>query len=98
MYKLKNVNSRVNALLRTGKDFVKNNLSVSAAQHIIDTGKLVESDNPDYPICIDNQYLEDYLRMGHKKLWWYIEQNDYNLYYAENEVSGRYRDFEKEVL
>lgn len=53
MYKLKNVNGRVNALLRTGKDFVKNNLSVSAAQHIIDTGKLVESDNPDYPICID---------------------------------------------
>lgn len=38
MYKLKNVNGRVNALLRTGKDFVKNNLSVSAAQHIIDTG------------------------------------------------------------
>lgn len=36
--------------------------------------------------------------VGHKKLWWYIEQNDYNLYYAENEVSGRYRDFEKEVL
>lgn len=50
MYKLKNVNGRVNALLRTGKDFVKNNLSVSAAQHIIDTGKLVESDNPDYPL------------------------------------------------
>lgn len=45
MYKLKNINGRVNALLRTGKDFVKNNLSVSAAQHIIDTGKLVESDN-----------------------------------------------------
>lgn len=33
MYKLKNVNGRVNALLRTGKDFVKNNLSVSAAEH-----------------------------------------------------------------
>lgn len=46
----------------------------------------------------EQHYLEDYLRMGHKKLWWYIEQNDYNLYYAENEVSGRYRDFEKEVL
>lgn len=44
----------------------------------------------------EQHYLEDYLRMGHKKLWWYIEQNDYNLYYAENEVSGRYRDFEKE--
>lgn len=56
MYKLKNVNGRVNTLLRSGKDFVKSNLSVSAAQHIIDSGKLVESDNPDYPICIDNQW------------------------------------------
>lgn len=56
-YKLKELcNVDVEALLRTGKDFVKNNLSVSAAQHIIDTGKLVESDNPDYPICIDNQW------------------------------------------
>ena len=35
MYKLKNTNGRVNALLRTGKDFVKNNLSVSAAQHML---------------------------------------------------------------
>lgn len=25
-------------------------------EEIIDTGKLVESDNPDYPICIDNQW------------------------------------------
>lgn len=44
----------------------------------------------------EQHYLEDYLRMGHKKLWWYIEQNDYNLYYAENKISTRYRDFEKE--
>lgn len=56
MYKLKNVNGRVDALLRTGKDFVKNNLSVSAAQHIINTGKLVESDKPGYPICVDKQW------------------------------------------
>ena len=56
MYKLKNVNGRVDALLRTGKDFVKNNLSVSAAQHIINTGKLVKSDKPEYPICVDKQW------------------------------------------
>ena len=59
MYKLKNVNGRVNSLLRTGKDFVKNNLSVSAAQHIIDTGKMVKSGNPDYPICIDDKWFFD---------------------------------------
>lgn len=57
MYKLKNVNGKVNCLLRTGKDFVKNNISVSAAQYIIDTGKMVESENPDYPICIDNKWF-----------------------------------------
>ena len=45
----------------------------------------------------EKHHLEEYLRMGHKKLWWYIEQNDYTLYYAENQVSTRYRDFEKEV-
>ena len=33
MYKLKNENGRVNSLLRTGNDLVKNNLAVSAAQH-----------------------------------------------------------------
>jgi hypothetical protein len=41
-------------------------------------------------------YCEDYLRAGHKKDWWYIEQGDYNLYYAENEVTRRYEDFKKE--
>lgn len=57
MYKLKNVNGRVTCLLRTGKDFVKNTLSVSAAQHIIDTGKLVDSTLPDYPICVDDKWF-----------------------------------------
>lgn len=41
-------------------------------------------------------YLADYLKLGHRKLWHYIEQNDYNLYYAENKVSYRYKDFKIE--
>ena len=57
MYKLKNVNGRVSCLLRTGKDFVRHSLSVSAAQHIIDTGTLIESENPDYPICVDDKWF-----------------------------------------
>lgn len=57
MYKLKNVNGRVNALLRTGKDFVRHSLSVSAAQHIIDTGTLVNSEKPEYPICVDSNWF-----------------------------------------
>lgn len=57
MYKLKNINGRVTCLLRTGKDFVRHSLSVSAAQHIIDTGKLMYSAKPDYPICIDDKWF-----------------------------------------
>lgn len=40
-------------------------------------------------------YCEEYLKSGHQKDWWYIEQNDYNIYYAENEVSFKYEDFRK---
>lgn len=40
-------------------------------------------------------YLSDYLKLGHKKLWYYIEQNDYNLYYAENKVYSAFQDFPK---
>ena len=39
----------------------------------------------------EKHYLEDYLRMGHQKLWWYIEQCDYNLYYCENKVYTEYK-------
>lgn len=55
-YKLKNINGKVKALLHTGKDFVTDILAVSAAQHIIDSGNLVESDKPDYPICVDKTW------------------------------------------
>lgn len=39
----------------------------------------------------NTHYCEEYLRSGHKKDWWYIEQCDYNLYYAENKVYTEYR-------
>ncbi len=57
-YKLKNNNGKVNALLHTGKDFVKEVLKVSAAQHIIDSGELVESDKEGYPIHVGEWYFE----------------------------------------
>lgn len=41
-------------------------------------------------------YLEDYLKLGHQKLWWYIEQNDYNLYYVENKIYTEYRKIGEE--
>lgn len=40
-------------------------------------------------------FLHEYLKLGHKNLWHYIEQNDYNLYYVENKVCTRYQDFQK---
>ena len=63
MYKLKSVNGRVNTLLRAGKDFVRNNLSTSAAQHIINCGTLVESDKPEYPICVDKKWYFEGVEM-----------------------------------
>lgn len=40
-------------------------------------------------------FCEEYLKAGHKKDWYYIEQGDYNLYYCENRVSTRYEDFKR---
>lgn len=37
-------------------------------------------------------YWQDILRLGHKKLWWYIEQYDYNLYYAENRIYTKFSE------
>lgn len=37
-------------------------------------------------------YWQDILRFGHKKLWWYIEQCDYNLYYAENKIYTKFSE------
>ena len=95
---------------RTGNEIVRAVFVVTADYTIADIMDIAlfvknstEIDELSFRQLVDDKYteqhyLEDYLRMGHKKLWWYIEQNDYNLYYAENEVSDRYRDFEKEVL
>lgn len=55
-YKLKNVNGKVTFLLRTGKDFVKNQMAIASAQHIIDHGKLKKSDKPGYPINVDDKW------------------------------------------
>lgn len=53
-YKLKTVNGRVDALLESGKDLVKTEMSASAAQHILDTSKHIKSDIEGYPIHTDD--------------------------------------------
>lgn len=35
-------------------------------------------------------YCHEYLKQGHKKLWYYIEQNDYNEYFVENHIEKEY--------
>lgn len=54
MYKLNPKNGRVDGLLKTGKDYVKCNITTMAAQHIIDNGKLNKPKFNDYPINIDD--------------------------------------------
>ena len=80
MYRLKNTNGRVNALLRAGKDLVKTNLSVSEAQRIIDAGESIESAVPNYPICIDNTWFFEGVEIKedvtHKKTNKNVGKND----------------------
>jgi hypothetical protein len=41
-------------------------------------------------------YCEEFLKQGHKKDWYYIEQYDYNIYYAENKTFNRYEDLKND--
>ena len=56
MYELKVKNGKVNMLLKTGGDFVSNTIPVHTAKSIIDSGRLVESDKPGYPICVNDEW------------------------------------------
>ena len=55
-YKLKSYHGKVFFLLRTGNDFVKNQMSVTSAQHIIDTGNIKKSDVNGFPINVDDKW------------------------------------------
>lgn len=68
-YKLKTVNGRVEALLESGKDLVKTEMSASAAQHIIDNGHLVDSALEGYPIHTKDgwYFASEEIKRGKKK-------------------------------
>jgi uncharacterized protein YneR len=55
-YKLKNVDGKVEFLLRTGKDFVRNTMSVSSAQYIMENGNITKSTKIGYPINVDDTW------------------------------------------
>ena len=62
--------------------------------------KLENIDELSFRQYVDANYrthyiMHEYLKAGHKKDWYYIEQNDYNLYYCENKVYKKYRDIGK---
>ena len=37
-------------------------------------------------------YLHQFLQKEHKIKWYYIQQNDYNLYYCENKIYTTYKN------
>lgn len=41
-------------------------------------------------------YNHEYLKAGHKKRWWYIEQGDYNTYFVEGKLTNSYESLKKE--
>ena len=91
---------------RTGQEIVRAVFVVTpdfTAKDLLDIAAYVQSsadiDELSFRQYVDAdynaaQYLDKYLELGHKKLWYYIEQCDYNLYYAENKVYTSYRDFQ----
>lgn len=40
---------------------------------------------------VTKYYHHETLKAGHQKFWWYVEQNDYNLYYSENNLYTEYK-------
>lgn len=57
-YTLKATDGKVKALLKSDNDLVADTLSVSTAQHIINSNALTESDVEGYPICAGKWYFE----------------------------------------
>ena len=55
--KLRVKENKVDALLKTGDDFVKTSLNEMTAQRLIESGKITKSDNKDYPICVNGEWF-----------------------------------------
>lgn len=92
---------------RTGSEIVRVVYVVTpeyTVQDLLDIALFVDQspdiDELSFRQYVDAEYkpiphLEPELKLGHKKLWYYISQCDYNLYYAENEVFTRFKDFQR---
>lgn len=59
-----------------------------------------EIDELSFRQMIDNNYKEtdycqEYLLKGHKKRWYYIKQDDYNIYYVNGVVYNHFKDIKE---
>ena len=55
--KLKNIDSKVPYIMATGKDFVKDEMPLAAAEQICSRGaQTVSKLFPDFPICVDDKF------------------------------------------
>lgn len=94
-------------IYRTGEEIVRAVFVVTpdyTIENLLDIAACVQNspniDELSFRQYVDADYnavshLEKYLKLGHQRLWYYIEQNDYNLYYAENQIYTSYRDFQR---
>lgn len=97
--------SDLDLIRRTGNEIVRAVFVVTpdfTKEKIIDIAGYVENskeiDELSFREYVDEHFtlqpvLSDFLQTWHKKLWYYISQCDYNLYYAENEVHDKFSDF-----
>lgn len=103
-----NTYQQLHSIKRTGKEIVRVVCVVTeefTIQNILDIALYVHGskqiDELSFRQLVDSNYqtkdyLEEYLKLGHMKLWHYVEQDDYNLYYCENKIVQKYEDFKKE--
>lgn len=107
VYYLRN-KEQLSKIVRHGNEIIRvvyvvtNNMTLYDIFDIVDFVKTSNQiDELSFRQMIDSNYntcfhLHDELKAGHKKYWWYIEQNGYNLYYAENKIYNKYEDFKLE--
>ena len=64
-----------------------------ADSNVVDELSFRQKVNPDNTI---DHTCEEYLKAGHQKRWWYIQQDDYNTYVVNDWLYTRFSDIGKE--
>ena len=62
--KLKSIDSKVPYIMAAGKDFVKDEMSLAAAEQICSHGAIVSTRFPNFPICVNDKF---YFAKNYKK-------------------------------